>query len=66
MMSSFDPPFSISYQWVIGTEPLSQTVFEIFASKYECARTDGRTKTQVKQYIRQFHSVHLADIITND
>jgi len=23
-----------------------------------------RTETQVKQYIRQFHSVHLADIIT--
>ena len=26
-------------------------------------RTDGRMETQVKQYIRQFHSVHLADII---
>jgi len=24
---------------------------------------DGRTETQVKQYVRQFHSVHLADII---
>ena len=27
-------------------------------------RTDGRTETQVKQYIYQFHSVHLVDIIT--
>jgi len=24
-----------------------------------------RTETQVKQYIRQFHSVHLADIMNN-
>jgi len=29
-------------------------------------RTDGRTETEVKQYIRmQFYSVHLADIKRN-
>ena len=33
MTSSFDPPQVISHQWVIGTKPLSQTVFKIFPSK---------------------------------
>jgi len=33
MMSSFSPPQAISYLWVIVTKPLSQTIFEIFASK---------------------------------
>jgi len=28
--------------------------------------TDGRTEIQVKQYIYQFHSVHLADINMNE
>ena len=31
---SFDPPSAIFYQWVIATKPQSQTVFTIFASKY--------------------------------
>jgi len=29
-----------------------------------CAQTDGRVENQVKHDIRQFHSVHLADIIS--
>jgi len=40
MTSSFDSPQAISCWWVIGTKSLSQTVFEIFASKYECSWTD--------------------------
>jgi len=30
----FDSPYVISYWWSFGTEPLSLTVFEIFASEY--------------------------------
>jgi len=30
----------------------------------DCSRMEGRTEMQVKHDLRQFHSVHLADIIT--
>jgi len=54
MTSSFDPPWAISYKWVIGTKSLTQTVFEIFASKY-WVLTDGQTDGKKHHIIsRQF------------
>jgi len=46
MTSSFDAPQAI-YKSVIGTKPLSQSVFEISASKYECLWTHTHTSRLV-------------------
>jgi len=42
MTPSVVPPRAISYWWLISTKPLSQTVFEIFASKYNYVTIFGR------------------------
>ena len=55
-------PFPISGQLVLYLKPFSRYLHLNMSAH---VHTHRRTRTQKwKQYIRQFHSVHLADIIT--